>query len=97
MCDVGGLGMSRDSGPSGGFGAVVQGRAKGWKLDRTSQEHGLLKYAGTEQTAPPLALGQVLPLIPQHACLTAAQFPWYYVIEEGGDKVVDVWVPWKFW
>lgn len=35
----------------------------------------------------------------QHACLIAASQPWYYIIDsqEGGKKVVDIWVPWKGW
>lgn len=33
------------------------------------------------------------------ACMTAAAHPYYFVVdsESGGDKVVDVWVPWKGW
>jgi len=33
--------------------------------------------------------------------LIAAGHPWYYIIdsdsEEGSDKVVDIWIPWKGW
>jgi D-serine deaminase-like pyridoxal phosphate-dependent protein len=99
MCDVGAIGLSKDTGPSGGFGLIVNSSARGWKIGRTSQEHGLMVADNTSGlNAPtPVDLGQMVHIIPQHACLTAAQYPWYYVVEKGGEEVVDVWVPWKFW
>jgi D-serine ammonia-lyase len=93
--------MSKDTGPSGGYGSVVAPQsAVGWQLGRISQEHGTL--VRTPGAAPGnqdalLVAGDVLRLVPQHACLTAAQHAWYYVVENGGDEVVDVWVPWKGW
>lgn len=43
MCDAGGLAMSKDSGPLGGFGHVIEPPQKrGWQLGRVSQEHGVL-------------------------------------------------------
>jgi D-serine deaminase-like pyridoxal phosphate-dependent protein len=56
MCDVGGIGMSKDQGPYPGFGKVVNvirdgeesrwgPRETGWILGRISQEHGILTRA----------------------------------------------------
>ncbi|QRW18323.1 D-serine dehydratase [Rhizoctonia solani] len=115
MCDVGAIGMSKDSGPIPGFGKVVnilregerivwRPRETGWTLGRISQEHGILTR--TNKCAPEeehdiLRLGDVVAIVGQHACLTAAGHPWYYIVdskdESKGSKVVDVWVPWKGW
>jgi D-serine ammonia-lyase len=60
-------------------------------------ERGLTGGDGGER----LKLGTIVHLVAQHACLTAANHPWYYIIDsdiEGGDeKVVDIWIPWKGW
>jgi D-serine ammonia-lyase len=37
MCDAGAIAMSKDTGPSGGFGDVIGDIGKGWKLGRVSQ------------------------------------------------------------
>ncbi|CAE6427349.1 unnamed protein product [Rhizoctonia solani] len=115
MCDVGAIGMSKDQGPIPGFGKVANvlrdgerlewaPRETGWTLGRISQEHGILTR--TNKSAPErehdiLRIGDVVAIIGQHACLTAAGHPWYYIVdsrdESRGSKVVDVWVPWKGW
>lgn len=99
MCDVGAIGLSKDSGPTGGYGEV---NGRPWKLGKISQEHGVLR-----RTAPPTAdeekleLGSVVSITCQHACLTAAGYPWYYIVdssvEGGADYVQDIWVTWKGW
>jgi D-serine ammonia-lyase len=99
LCDAAAIAMSKDTGPSGGYGAVVSPSSSiGWRLQRISQEHGTLVWKGdiTEEVVSTLAPGQVMRIAPQHACLTAAQHAWYYVVD-GGEVVVDVWVPWKGW
>jgi D-serine deaminase-like pyridoxal phosphate-dependent protein len=37
MCDAGAIAMSKDTGPSGGFGDVFGAIGEGWKLGRVSQ------------------------------------------------------------
>ena len=98
MCDAGAIAMSKDTGPSGSFGDVI---GKPWKLGRISQEHGTLVRvhggAGNEE----LNIGDIVQIVGQHACLTLAAYPWYYVVdsevESRGLVVEDVWVPWKGW
>ena len=129
MCDAGAIALSKDTGPSGGFGDVVGDIGKGWKLGRVSQvslkrravrlvsqftiqEHGVLvrkspvirdtKEGLTDgDDGDRLKLGSIVQLVAQHACLTAANHPWYYItdsdMEGGAEKVVDIWVPWKGW
>ena len=45
--------------------------------------------------------GQQIWIIGQHACLTSAAHPWYYIVDsstKGGlETIQDVWVPWKGW
>ncbi|KAJ7637085.1 putative serine dehydratase domain-containing protein [Roridomyces roridus] len=93
MCDAGCIAMSKDTGPSGGYGDIV---GKKWRLSRMSQEHGILT-PGEGEGAKSLKVGEVIEIVGQHACLIAAAYPWYYVVEGGGRTVVDVWVPWKGW
>ena len=106
MCDAGGIAMSKDTGPGGGYGEVI---GKAWQLSRVSQEHGILTKtrprltgeSSTSDSEAPLEVGDMVQIVGQHACLTAAAYPWYYIvdsdIDETRSKVVDVWVPWKGW
>lgn len=108
LCDAGAIAMSKDTGPSGGFGDMI---GKKWRLGKISQEHGVLVQSDGERTLSPyperetnskgLKVGEQIQIVGQHACLIAAAYPWYYVVDssvKGGEsKVVDVWVPWKGW
>lgn len=110
MCDAGAIAMSKDTGYSGGFGDVI---GKPWILGRVSQEHGILTRVGDQEFVggdaatgtgdggDRLELGSVIEIVGQHACLIAAAYPWYYIVDssvEGGlDRVQDIWVPWKGW
>ena len=105
MCDAGALAVSKDTGPLAGYGHVISPpHATAWDLGRISQEHGTLthrprgdKVGEASQEPGELKVGDVVRIVPQHACLVCAGYPWIYVVEDGGDKVVDVWVPWKGW
>ncbi|KAF9535443.1 putative serine dehydratase domain-containing protein [Crepidotus variabilis] len=95
IVDAGAIAFSKDTGPSGLFGEVI---GHPWVLARMSQEHGIL--AAKEKGVTPLKLGDVVDIIGQHACLIAAAYPWYYIVDSNVDerkRVVDVWVPWKGW
>jgi D-serine deaminase-like pyridoxal phosphate-dependent protein len=84
----------------GSSGASEGWQENGWRLGRMSQEHGIMVRKDPSIPIPEeerLELGAVVEIVGQHACLIAAAYPWYYVVEDGGDKVVDVWVPWKGW
>ncbi|SPO38610.1 uncharacterized protein PSFLO_04088 [Pseudozyma flocculosa] len=87
----------------------------GWMLSRPSQEHGILEVRpGTKDDwtsmwtwrgadgfvePRPLLVGDRIRILPQHACLAAANHFYYYIIDsdQGGETVVDVWKPWKGW
>lgn len=94
LLDAGGLAFSKDGSPQGGFGEII-GREH-WKLDKIAQEHGVVTEVPLEdfEDAP---VGKVFLVRPNHCCLTAACFEFYLVIENGGDEIVDVWVPVRGW
>jgi len=66
-----------------------------------SNGDGLGGDAETGDGGDRLVPGQQVWIIGQHACLTSAAHPWYYIVDsstEGGlDAVQDIWVPWKGW
>lgn len=95
--DAGAIAFSKDTGPSGTYGEVFTNGETEWYLGRTSQEHGTLTRLGPGE---PLEVGSKVDIIGQHACLIAAAYPWYYIVDSkvaGGQEIVDLWVPWKGW
>lgn len=97
LCDSGALAMSKDTGPSPSFGHVVSKGHEGWILGGVSQEHGILRRDQDAKQVAELSIGDKLRIVPNHACLCCACFPWFYIVDGNGDEVVDVWVPWKGW
>ncbi|KAJ4486090.1 putative serine dehydratase domain-containing protein [Lentinula aciculospora] len=96
LVDGGAIAFSKDTGPSGSFGDVI---GTSWKLGRISQEHGTLTREGSVGNEE-LKIGDEVEIIGQHACLIAAAYPWYYIVDpevNEGKEVVDIWVPWKGW
>jgi D-serine deaminase-like pyridoxal phosphate-dependent protein len=95
LVDAGWMAMSRDRGTQAqpvdyGYGAVCsEGGApiEGLIMSGANQEHGILSWrdghadATLEQRFP---VGMRLRVLPNHACATAAQFPHYEVLREGG-------------
>ncbi|KAI0815016.1 hypothetical protein BC629DRAFT_1279626 [Irpex lacteus] len=99
LCDAGAIAMSKDTGPSGTFGEII---GTGWRLGRISQEHGtFVQDVASEQNLRKLNVGDLVQIVGQHACLTLAAYPWFYVVDSEGEGVglvvEDVWVPWKGW
>lgn len=98
MCDAGALAVSKDTGPFPGYGRVVSPpHATTWDLGRISQEHGTLVHRPGESDVGEIHVGELVRIVPQHACLACAAFPWFYVVDDGDTTVKDVWVPWKGW
>jgi D-serine deaminase-like pyridoxal phosphate-dependent protein len=98
LCDAGGIAMSKDTGPIPGHGAVVSPKElNNWKLGRVSQEHGILVQDSDASKGQSPEIGQVIRIVGQHACMVLSNHSWFYIVEDGGDQVVDVWVPWKGW
>jgi len=83
LVDAGALALSKDA----GFyqnGKVLFGQIKNhpdWELVSLSQEHGIIQIGNTDWTN--LKVGDYLEIIPNHSCLTAACFEFYYCINDG--------------
>jgi len=100
LVDAGSLALSKDRSTEStehdaGYGLVWDIGAKPvygeLRIERAYQEHGVA--AGDGSTPLPfdqLAVGTKVRIAPNHACLTAAAYDCYYVVD-GGDEVVAVW------
>jgi D-serine deaminase-like pyridoxal phosphate-dependent protein len=90
VVDAGALALSKDPGPGTSMGEVyadyeggaLDGEAR---LTSLSQEHGIL--------SAPRPVGSRLRILPNHSCLTVAQFDEYVVVR--GEEVVDRWKIWR--
>ncbi len=99
IVDAGWMALSRDQGTAThakncGYGLVCdqQGRLlEGWYVSSTNQEHGIISHIdGKKPDDAIFAYGNMLRILPIHACATAAQFSAYQVIDEDG-KVTETW------
>jgi D-serine ammonia-lyase len=65
-------------------------------VDRISQEHGVVAWEAGVQRGVPLSVGEVVKVFPNHACVAAAFYGWYFVVDSDrdgdGSQIVDVWV-----
>ncbi|KAG7712880.1 hypothetical protein KL930_004186 [Ogataea haglerorum] len=96
LINAGVIALARESGPLPGFGKIVSPPGyENWAVGRLSQEHGILTPVDEKDTKL-IPIGTVVSIIPQHSCITAASYPWYYVVEDG-NTVVDIWVPYRGW
>jgi D-serine deaminase-like pyridoxal phosphate-dependent protein len=88
VCDAGSKALALDRGAHGlditpGHGTII-GR-DGLGIQRLSEEHGWL----ADETGAGCAVGDVLRVIPNHACAVVNNFDHAWVAE--GDEVVDRW------
>ena len=98
VIDAGALALSQDPGPTHldstpNWGAIVSDRTNmslhtSFNVVAMSQEHGIIKGKSAADLAG-LPVGCRVIILPNHSCLTAAQFDEYIVVE--GELVVDRW------
>ncbi|EMG45919.1 hypothetical protein SBY92_004572 [Candida maltosa Xu316] len=95
LINAGVLSLARESSAFEGFGHVVKPSGYGdWFVGKISQEHGVLYPQRDCKFFP---YGTKLRIIPQHSCIAAANFPYYFIVGEDDETVVDVWVPFRAW
>lgn len=97
LVDAGALALSKDISaqefkPQVGFGTIADAPARDMAVVACSQEHG---FVGADEPIPydSLPVGSRLRILPNHACITAAAYDRYYVVDsdlDGGRSVVDV-------
>lgn len=102
VVNAGALALSKDPGPvhvdpSCGYGVPVtadeQRLLPALEVKTLSQEHGVISSEGPldERWRP----GELLRILPNHSCLTAACFDRFHVVR--GTEVVDEWRPARGW
>ncbi|MGD8377382.1 MAG: alanine racemase [Acidobacteriota bacterium] len=93
VVDAGSLALSSDRGANRfgevGYGVVldVAGQPLGLRVREVNQEHGILEVDGP---VPSLRPGTRVRILPNHACLTAAMFDRYHVVE-GEPEIIEEW------
>ncbi|NVK57973.1 MAG: alanine racemase [Alteromonadaceae bacterium] len=99
IVDAGWMALSRDQGTADlsqdcGYGLVCDINGElldGWYVKATNQEHGIICHR--DNITPPETLfsyGQILRILPIHACATSAQFTQYHVVNKSLE-VSQVW------
>src|SRR5207245_10420069 len=83
IVDAGALALSKDAGPSHGnlpqaMGAV--NRHPELTVASLSQEHGIIRAASPAVLDGRFAVGQRIEIVPNHSCLTVAQFDEFHVV-----------------
>jgi D-serine deaminase-like pyridoxal phosphate-dependent protein len=92
IVDAGALALSKDAGPSHGNLPQAMGAVKGHPeltVAALSQEHGIIRAASAAVIDGRFSVGQRIELLPNHSCLTVAQFDEYQVVRDG--QVVERW------
>lgn len=97
LINAGVIALGREFGPLPGHGRVYSPKGyENWIVGRLSQEHGILTPLEDTKDTKMIPIGSKVEIVPQHSCITAASYPWYFIVENG-DEIVDVWVPWRGW
>lgn len=95
VIDAGAIALSKDRGPVAldsacGYGKVLdlEGNDINLNVDSVSQEHGVI-HIKDEKVFNQLSVGSRVRVLANHSCLTAAQFPYYNLLE--GENIIDRW------
>ncbi len=97
LVDAGALALSKDISaqefqPKVGYGTIVDAPVRDMAVIECSQEHGFVA-AGDPIPYGNMPVGTRVRILPNHACITAAAYDKYYVVDsdlDGGKSVVDV-------
>jgi D-serine deaminase-like pyridoxal phosphate-dependent protein len=106
LVDAGWMAMSRDRGTARqavdqGYGLACDLAGRHYPdlmMIDAHQEQGVLAIRpGGVAELPDLAVGDMLRILPNHACATGAQHDEYVVVESGSDRVRDTWPRFRGW
>lgn len=103
LLDAGALALSKDTGareflPDAGYGWVLDAQSKArvgsLRITSLNQEHGIVETGGEPLPYDAVPIGAQIRVYPNHACLTAAPYDRYYVVDgDSGrpDQVIEEW------
>jgi D-serine deaminase-like pyridoxal phosphate-dependent protein len=102
VVDAGALALSKDRGAEHlgdriSYGVVLDGKGRpreDLRVTALSQEHGKIE-ADTIRALEDVRIGDIVRIIPNHSCLTAALFERYHILR--GSEVVGEWRPVRGW
>jgi D-serine deaminase-like pyridoxal phosphate-dependent protein len=97
LIDAGALALSKDISaqefqPKVGYGTIADAPVAEMAVVACSQEHGFVE-AGDPLPYGNMPIGTRVRVLPNHACITAAAYDRYYVVDsdlDGGKSVVDI-------
>ena len=97
LVDAGALALSKDISaqefqPKVGYGTIAHAPSKDMAVVECSQEHG---FVASSDPMPygTMPIGTRVRILPNHACITAAAYDKYYVVDsdlDGGKSIVDI-------
>nr|WP_246261463.1 hypothetical protein [Alteromonas ponticola] len=95
LVDAGWMALSRDNGTHShpddcGYGLVCNKQGEllsGWFVDSANQEHGIIRHKENIDPRTIFSFGDMLRILPIHACATAAQYSHYYVTSD--DETIE--------
>lgn len=107
LIDAGGLALSKDRSTAApglpedvGFGLIMDTsctrRIDGVKVANVYQEHGMLTSDGAFPFDA-LPIGSRVRVLPNHACMTAAMYDAYRVVDGASGQVTDLWLRVNGW
>lgn len=106
VVDAGWMAMSRDRGTAKqavdqGYGIVCDASGKPYPdllLLDVNQEHGMIGLRpGSTASLPDLNVGDLVRILPNHACATAAQHDVYHVVKGADPKLEAIWPRIRGW
>jgi D-serine deaminase-like pyridoxal phosphate-dependent protein len=97
LVDAGALALSKDISaqefqPKVGYGTIANAPSKDMAVIECSQEHGFVASADPMPYGN-MPIGTRVRILPNHACITAAAYDKYYVVDsdlDGGKSIVDI-------
>jgi D-serine deaminase-like pyridoxal phosphate-dependent protein len=97
LIDAGALALSKDISaqefqPNVGYGTIANAPSRDMAVIECSQEHGFVASADPMPYGN-MPIGTRVRILPNHACITAAAYDKYYVVDsdlDGGKSVVDI-------
>lgn len=92
VVDAGALSLSKDAGPAHLDGAGAMGAVAGHPeltVASLSQEHAIIRAESAAALEGRFPVGERVQIVPNHSCLTVAQFDEYHVVQ--GSTVTDRW------